>query len=172
MNALSPSSSGESGQSGGSPQSTPESGLRPTRQPVPSTSEVGLIVNSDTFVNLESALEGSKDDIDSKLFLYQTPAFQWIPSSVYKYADFMESLYIMATQGVAGKKFYIGEDGDDGHIYGLVNIAAFFAQSMKETIQVCVAALLHVDDNVVQYEFFLTFTQQLTTHDLATMTSV
>ena len=141
MNALSPSSSGESGQSGGSPQSTPESGLRPTRQPVPSTSEVGLIVNSDTFVNLESALEGSKDDIDSKLFLYQTPAFQWIPSSVYKYADFMESLYIMATQGVAGKKFYIGEDGDDGHIYGLVNIAAFFAQSMKETIQVCDVAL-------------------------------
>ena len=101
-----------------------------------------MIVNSDTFVNLESALEGSKDDIDSKLFLYQTPAFQWIPSSVYKYADFMESLYIMATQGVAGKKFYIGEDGDDGHINGLVNIAAFFAQSMKETIQVCVAALL------------------------------
>ena len=80
-----------------------------------------MIVNSDTFVNLERGLEGSKDDIDNKLFLYQTPAFQWIPSSVYKYADFIESLYIMATQGVAGKKFYIGEDGDDGHIYGLVS---------------------------------------------------
>lgn len=121
VDALSPSSSEGSAQSGGSTQSTPESGLRPTRQPVSPTSEVGLIVNSDTFVNLENALEGSKDDIDDKLFLYQTPAYQWIPSSVYKYADFIESLYIMATQGVAGRKFYIGEDGDDGHIYGLVS---------------------------------------------------
>ena len=106
---------------GGSKPSTPDSGPRPTRQPVSPTSEAGLIVNSDTFVNLEIALESSKDDIDDKLFLYQTPAYQWIPSSVYKYADFIESLYIMATQGVAGRKFYIGEDGDDGHIYGLVS---------------------------------------------------
>ena len=92
--------------------------------------------------DLVEPLRRVKNAIDSKLFLYQTPAFQWIPSSVYKYADFEESLQIMATQGVAGKKFYIGEDVENGYVYGLVNIAAFFAQSMKETIQVCVAALL------------------------------
>jgi hypothetical protein len=40
----------------------------------------------------------------------------------------------MATEGVAGKTFYIGESAvDNGHSYGLVNIAAFLAQSMKET---------------------------------------
>ncbi|KAL7526856.1 hypothetical protein ACHAXR_001684, partial [Thalassiosira sp. AJA248-18] len=73
---------------------------------------------------------------DNKLFLYQTPGFQWIPSSVYRYDDFKESLYVMATEGVAGKKFYIGESAvENGHVYGLVNIAAFLAQSMKETIQ-------------------------------------
>jgi len=42
----------------------------------------------------------------------------------------------MAAEGVAGKKFYIGDDDvENGHVYGLVNIAAFLAQSMKETIQ-------------------------------------
>jgi len=81
-------------------------------------------------------LDQVKSSIDSKLFLYQTPSFQWIPSGVYRYDDFRESLTIMATEGVAGKKFYIGEkDVDNGHVYGLVNIAAFLAQSMKETIQ-------------------------------------
>ena len=47
----------------------------------------------------------------------------------------MESLYIMASDGVASKKLYIGEDVENGHVYGMVNIAAFLAQSMKETIQ-------------------------------------
>ena len=81
-------------------------------------------------------LDGAKDDIDSKLFLYQTPAYQWIPSSVYRYDDFRESLTTMIAEGVAGKTFYAGEaDVENGHVYGLVNIAAFLAQSMKETIQ-------------------------------------
>ena len=94
-----------------------------------------MILSSSTFIEFESALESAKDEIDSKLFLYQTPAYQWIASSVYRYADFIESLYVMATEGVAGKKLYIGESGENGHVYGLVNIAAFLAQSMKETIQ-------------------------------------
>jgi hypothetical protein len=85
--------------------------------------------------DLMQNLDTVKSDIDSTLFLYQTPAFQWVPSTVYRYDDFRESLSIMSTDGVAGKKFYIGEDINHGHVYGLVNIAAFLAQSMKETIQ-------------------------------------
>jgi hypothetical protein len=81
-----------------------------------------------------NALKSVKDDIDTKIFLYQTPDFQWVPSTVYRYEDFSESLDVMATEGVAGKTFYIGESAvDNGHSYGLVNIAAFLAQSMKET---------------------------------------
>ena len=81
-------------------------------------------------------LDSVENNINTKLFLYQTPAFQWIPSSVYKYTDFRDSLHVMATEGVANKKFYIGDDNvENGHVYGLVNIAAFLAQSMKETIQ-------------------------------------
>ena len=85
--------------------------------------------------NLIQSLDTVKSEIDSKLFLYQTPAFQWIPSTVYRYDDFRESLSIMAEEGVAGKTFYTGEDVENGHVYGMVNIAAFLAQSMKETIQ-------------------------------------
>ena len=88
-----------------------------------------------TIQNLINALDAAKPDIDSKLFLYQTPAFQWIPSTVYRYDDFRESLNIMATEGVAGKTFYTGEDVENGHVYGMVNVGAFLAQSMKETIQ-------------------------------------
>ena len=107
---------------------TPSASLT-TRPPVDPTSEAGIIISSETFINMESTMESVKDDIDNKLFLYQTPAFQWIPSSVYKYDDFIESIYIMATEGVANKKFYIGEDNvENGHVYGLVNIAAFLAQ--------------------------------------------
>ena len=114
----------------------PPPGPTPTRPPIDPTSEAGLVISSKIFIDMESTLESVKDEIDSKLFLYQTPAFQWIPSSVYKYRDFKESLYVMATEGVANKKFYIGDDDvENGHVYGLVNIAAFLAQSMKETIQ-------------------------------------
>ena len=81
-------------------------------------------------------LDSVENNINNKLFLYQTPAFQWIPSTVYKYTDFRDSLQVMATDGVANKKFYIGDENvTNGHVYGLVNIAAFLAQSMKETIQ-------------------------------------
>ena len=125
----------------GSPPGTPGSGQSPqppptARPPVSPTSEAGIILSSDNFIEMENTLESVKDEIDNELFLYQTPGFQWVPSSVYRYEDFKESLYVMATDGVAGKKFYIGEsDVENGHVYGLVNIAAFLAQSMKETIQ-------------------------------------
>jgi hypothetical protein len=90
--------------------------------------------SSDILTDMINALDSVKDDLDNKIFLYQTPDFQWVPSTVYRYEDFSESLDVMATEGVAGKKFYIGESAvGNGLSYGLVNIAAFLAQSMKET---------------------------------------
>eukprot|EP00804_Cyclotella_cryptica_P016210 CCRYP_005703-RC/>CCRYP_005703-RC protein AED:0.08 eAED:0.08 QI:0/1/0.83/1/1/0.83/6/2124/165 len=93
------------------------------------------VITSSQEVNLIQSLEVVKTDIDNNLLLYQTPDFQWIPSTIYRYDDLLESVRIMSTEGVAGKTFYIGEDVQNGHVYGLVNIAAFLAQSMKETIQ-------------------------------------
>ena len=84
---------------------------------------------------INSEMDRLENEIDTNIFLHMTATGRWMPSTIYKYADFKTSLNVMATEGVAGKKFYIGEYVSNGHIYGLVNIAAFLAQSMKETIK-------------------------------------
>ena len=105
-----------------------------TSDMIPATSEIQVGFSPDVFTAMSNALKNVKEEIDSELFLYQTPDLKWEPSSVYRYDDFSESLNVMATEGVAGKRFYIGESAaENGHVYGLVNIAAFLAQSMKET---------------------------------------
>jgi len=84
---------------------------------------------------VEAVLEASKEGIDNNLFLYETPEFTWVPSTIYRYDGFSAGLKLMYKDGVAGKLFYMGDGSQNGHYYGLVNIAAFLAQSMKETIQ-------------------------------------
>ena len=91
---------------------------------------------SDTLLEFLKVLESRQDGIDSKLFLHNDPSRGWVKSSVYHFTDFHAGLIAMATRGVANKRFYIGEENvDNGHVYGLVNVAAFIAQSMKETIE-------------------------------------
>lgn len=82
-----------------------------------------------------SVLEDKKVEIDTKILLYQTPTMDWEPSSIYRYKDLVAALSVMHKEGVANKHFYLGDDSSNGHVYGLVNIAAFLAQSMKETIK-------------------------------------
>jgi len=84
---------------------------------------------------VESVLEAHQDAIDSEILLYQSPTMEWLPSSVYRFSDLLAALRVMHRDGVAGKYFFMGDDSPNGHVYGLVNIAAFLAQSMKETIK-------------------------------------
>eukprot|EP00804_Cyclotella_cryptica_P027711 CCRYP_010316-RB/>CCRYP_010316-RB protein AED:0.11 eAED:0.11 QI:0/0.66/0.57/1/0.66/0.57/7/100/1125 len=99
---------------------------------------------------VEEALLTIQQVIDTQIFLYETPLSEWIPSTVYRFQGFFEGLKIMHTVGVAGKKIYMGrpsgeedttgsgdaaEDCPHCFMYGLVNIAAFLAQAMKETIR-------------------------------------
>lgn len=94
--------------------------------------------SSKTLIDVVRTMESVKDEINNNLLLYQTPApdSQWIPSTLYKYEDFITSLRLVATDGIAGTQFYIGDgDVENGHILGLVNIAAFLSQSIEETIQ-------------------------------------
>lgn len=81
---------------------------------------------------IESILSPLTATFDSSLFLTQLGA----PSKIYKAQDLLSALSIVANEpGVAGKVFYLGEEGvDRGWDYGLVNLAAFLAQCMKETI--------------------------------------
>jgi hypothetical protein len=90
---------------------------------------------SSTAAAVEAVLEAHKDGIDNNILLYQTPQSVWIPSTVYRYKDLLDGLRVMYNDGVANKYFYMGDDSPKGHLYGLVNIAAFLAQSIKETIQ-------------------------------------
>jgi hypothetical protein len=49
----------------------------------------------------------------------------------------MRALQIMYLEGINDMSFYLGEEvsGEEGTKIGLVNVAAFLAQSMKETIK-------------------------------------
>jgi len=66
------------------------------------------------------------------VFMYQTPKGGWLPSTLYTWKDMIEGVKIMAATGVGNEKLYVGEG--DNFNYGLVNIAGFLGESMKETI--------------------------------------
>lgn len=62
----------------------------------------------------------------------QQPDLSWAPSTIYRPEDLVIAVQKMIQTGVGGYKLL----GDDhGTKYALVNIAAFLAQSMQETIQ-------------------------------------
>jgi hypothetical protein len=83
---------------------------------------------------VEAALETHKEGIDSNILVSNTSENVWVELSVYRYNDFLEGLRVMYKYGVANKLCYMGDEGSQGHLYGLVNVAAFLAQSMTETI--------------------------------------
>jgi hypothetical protein len=85
---------------------------------------------------IKSHLSPLESAINSKLFLVETPSGDVLPSKVYIFKDFLAALPVVADgEGIANKYFYLGEQQSRGYEYGLVNIAAFLAQCMKETIK-------------------------------------
>lgn len=75
------------------------------------------------------ALQAASSD---GVFLYNTGTV-WQESDIYTWPDMVKAVQLMATTGVGKTKLWLGEEGQ--HIYGLVNVAAFLAQCMQETIQ-------------------------------------
>ena len=89
--------------------------------------------SSQVLSNMIQSLDFTESRINDELLLYKNPSNQWELSNVYKYQDMRQSLLVMAIDGVAGKTFYAGESSQpNGHEYGLVNLAAFLAQSMSK----------------------------------------
>eukprot|EP00397_Hematodinium_sp_SG-2012_P006353 GEMP01006383.1.p1 GENE.GEMP01006383.1~~GEMP01006383.1.p1 ORF type:complete len:821 (+),score=136.29 GEMP01006383.1:222-2684(+) len=75
---------------------------------------------------------------NTRVFLSQNPDLSWRPSRIYKWKDFAQAAATMHINGVADMFLYLGDaDADDGlrTKLALVNLAAFLAQCMKETIQ-------------------------------------
>lgn len=102
----------------------------PTKDP---SSPVSSVPDNDqgALDTVYSILDEKKDVFDNEIFLYQGSE----PSTVYRYDGFVAGLRVMTESGVAGKFYYLGNDSENGYKYGLVNLAAFIGQSMKETIQ-------------------------------------
>lgn len=87
---------------------------------------------------LNRELADAEEVMNNTAFLYETPQSQWVPSTVYKWADFMDGLNAMHNIGVAGNKFWLLDENVDDATnikYAKVAIAAFLAQSMQETIR-------------------------------------
>jgi hypothetical protein len=87
---------------------------------------------------LDAVLFEKQDAFDNEILISQQPDLSWQPSSIYRWKDFLVSLHVMANQGIAGMTFWLGDPDASADVQmqqGLVNIAAFLAQSMKETIQ-------------------------------------
>merc|ERR1712048_475544 len=59
----------------------------------------------------------------------------WEPSDLYTWEGMTKAVGLMASQGVGSLKLWVGSEGMNAVKYGLVNIAAFLAQCMQETIQ-------------------------------------
>jgi len=66
------------------------------------------------------------------VFMYDTGT-QWLPSDIYTWSDMTRAVQVMASSGIGDAKLWVGE-GTNYH-YGMVNIAAFLAQCMQETIR-------------------------------------
>ncbi|CAE6930411.1 Cellulose-binding domain [Vibrio sp. B1REV9] len=87
---------------------------------------------------LNQQLAAAENAMDNEAFLYETPSNGWVPSTVYKWNDFLDGLNAMHNIGVAGNKFWLMDENVDDATnikYAKVAIAAFLAQSMQETIR-------------------------------------
>jgi hypothetical protein len=77
-----------------------------------------------------------KEIVNSKILQSQTPEGQLYPSYRYQLSDFLSALTTISEDGVAGKKFYVGDATVAmGVRYGIVNAIMFLAQAFKEAIQ-------------------------------------
>ncbi|AYQ56470.1 Chitodextrinase [Bathymodiolus thermophilus thioautotrophic gill symbiont] len=78
------------------------------------------------------------NEMNSNVFLFNDAPGSWIPSSIYKWEDFLNALKAMHNTGISGDKYWLFDDSDSDEKkqkYGAVAIASFLAQSMQETIQ-------------------------------------
>jgi len=83
---------------------------------------------------IKDTLEHGRLQFESDILVSQLPSGTWAPSTQYRLDDLIAAVESMATKGVGKRKLYLGEAPGD-ETAGLVNLAAFLAQSMQETIQ-------------------------------------
>ena len=86
---------------------------------------------------LNETLVSVENKMNTEVLLFNTGE-EWIPSTIYKWGDFLTGLKSMHNTGISGEKYWLYDSSDslsDKQNYAKVAIAAFLAQSMQETIQ-------------------------------------
>lgn len=116
-----------------SPAPQPAPTPAPSNQPplAPSPSQQPSPVSGNDVV--DAVVKQLQNTDSNNLFLYNTGS-RWIQSDLYKWADMIVAVRLMAVQGVGKAKLWLGGSVSEIN-YGLVSIAAFLAQTMQETIQ-------------------------------------
>lgn len=109
---------------------TEPSGTIPGTTPRPTTSAEPLPPSGDD--TIDAAIKALEAANSAGVFMYDT-GNGWIESDIYTWPDMVKAVSVMANKGVGKNKLWLGSDGK--HVYGLVNVAAFLAQAMQETIQ-------------------------------------
>ncbi|GBG27222.1 Hypothetical Protein FCC1311_034442 [Hondaea fermentalgiana] len=119
------------------PTQTPPMTASPTiAQVTPSNQPTTLVAPTSSTMPTEvyEVLIAAEETMNNDVLRSQQPDLTWAPSTLYRHGDFLRAVEVMHAQGAGGKHLYLGQN-EDGPLYGLVNLAAFLAQSMKETIQ-------------------------------------
>lgn len=87
---------------------------------------------------IDDVLLGDPTVFDTQVLISQNPDLSWRPSSIYKWRDFVQAVAAMHIGGVGNLRLWLGDETADDETrtkQALVNLAAFLAQSMKETIR-------------------------------------
>ena len=89
-------------------------------------------------MGIDGVLFGPDETFDTEILRAQDPDMSWRPSRIYKWRDFARAVASMHAPGVGDMRLWLGDEGAEDEVraqYALVNLAAFLAQSMKETIK-------------------------------------
>lgn len=87
---------------------------------------------------IDQVLLGDPTAFNTEILISQDPDLSWRPSTIYKWPDFVQAVASMHGTGVGDLRLWLGDpeaDDDTRTKQALVNLAAFLAQSMKETIR-------------------------------------
>jgi hypothetical protein len=87
---------------------------------------------------IDGVLLGDPSAFDTQILISQNPDLSWRPSTIYKWRDFVQAVASMHLSGVGDLQLWLGDPGADASTrtrQALANLAAFLAQSMKETIR-------------------------------------
>jgi hypothetical protein len=129
----------------------PSSTLPPIPSPTDNLESATASVSKSSLQQILDSLTELRPTIESNVLMYRNAYGVESLSDVYTFNAFIESLAYFAESGIGGKRFYIGseqgsEQSSSDLRYGMVNVAAFLAQSRTESIQYNACEEFHSDD--------------------------